>query len=920
MVTGGWSDRFRLIDVASGAESNPFAIPPDRPTIKAAYTPDGQKLLALGSDQISMTLWDLARGKESHHFVGHRSPVDTFAFSPDGKLLASSGTARAWMRGPPPGALEDVFIRIWDVTTGKELRQFSGRASTLAFSPDGSLLAAGSNDWNSPIRLLDPQTGAEVRRLQFAGHGPFRFVFSRDGKAIASVGRDGSVRLWEVATGGERRNFAGHFGEVHGVAFSLDGRCLVTRGADTTALVWDVRAAETRFPDLAAAVQAMDAPDAGSAYRAICALIAASDRAVPHIATAVPAAEPENPERLSRLLADLDAERFNVREQATTDLAKLADAAEPALRQLLAGKPTPEARRRAETLLEGIKLQVSQAILRGLRAIEVLDLINTPVARKELEHLAGGAPGVRLTREARAALDRLSPRSARRWSPPSFNPPAGVETLLGGPVRGGKIIDGTPLPPWAIDRYRPINAPQSTGPYYRVSRDARLAVELDHYAPKIRLLELPSGRERHAIKPPNSFNWVSSIALSPDGTRLAGDTSHGPDSFPHLYMWDWASARELWKVDTKKHEPTAIVFSPAGDLLATVGFDHFVRLWDAKTGQELRSWSVDKDYNIDIAFSPDGKLLIAGGSKIRIWNTATAELVRQLDDRGSTFAFSPDGKFLFSNRPGGLSIWEIATGRLQRVLVNMGSARSFTPDGRSVLAGPRLVELATGKVRVHLAGHAADSWMGAGPISSDGRTVSSLGGDGLYFVWDLTGLAPAGRFAAVALSAAEQEGLWRLLAGDDAAVAYRAGWRLTAGDDASVAFLRDRLAPVTRDIGRLIDRLVADLAAADEAARQAATEQLESLGELAAPALRAALSNSNGEARDRLEYLLPEAERPVPTGERIRGIRAIEILERIGTPAARAALATLADGHPEAALTREAASSSRRLERRSDRR
>jgi hypothetical protein len=151
--------------------------------------------------------------------------------------------------------------------------------------------------------------------------------------------------------------------------------------------------------------------------------MAASDRAVPHIATAVPAAEPANPERLARLLADLDAERFSVREQATADLAKFGDAAEPALRQLLAGKPTAEARRRAETLLEGIKLQVSPAILRGLRAVEALEAINTPAARSALEHLARGAPGVRLTREARAALDRLSPRSARRWSPPVLSRP-----------------------------------------------------------------------------------------------------------------------------------------------------------------------------------------------------------------------------------------------------------------------------------------------------------------------------------------------------------------------------------------------------------------------------------------------------------------------------------------------------------------
>ena len=181
----------------------------------------------------------------------------------------------------------------------------------------------------------------------------------------------------------------------------------------------------------------------------------------------------------------------------------------------------------------------------------------------------------------------------------------------------------------------------------------------------------------------------------------------------------------------------------------------------------------------------------------------------------------------------------------------------------------------------------------------------------------MTGLAPDGRLAPADLSDADREGLWRLLAGDDAAVAYRASWRLTAGGDATAAFLRSRLAPVPRDLGPYVDRLLTDLAGPNAAARQAATDRLEVLGPAAVPALRKALAGqAAGEARDRIEYLLGRAERAIPGGELLRAIRAVEVLERIGTPAARAVLADLAEGLPDAALTRETGQSLRRLGRR----
>jgi hypothetical protein len=116
---------------------------------------------------------------------------------------------------------------------------------------------------------------------------------------------------------------------------------------------------------------------------------------------------------LSRWIADLESERFSVREKATRALEELADLAAPALRKMLA-QLSPEGRRRAEQLLEKLTGPIPPGErLQALRAIEVLEHIGTE-ARQILKSLATGTPEARLTQEAKASLERLAKRSAAR--------------------------------------------------------------------------------------------------------------------------------------------------------------------------------------------------------------------------------------------------------------------------------------------------------------------------------------------------------------------------------------------------------------------------------------------------------------------------------------------------------------------------
>src|SRR5262249_14635384 len=135
------------------------------------------------------------------------------------------------------------------------------------------------------------------------------------------------------------------------------------------------------------------------------------DIALPLLKARLRPVEAPPPERVRRLIDDLDSGEFAVRDRAERDLAQLAQLAEAALREAPKGKPSLEAFRRSERLLERLEEPVGDPEqLRGLRAVEVLERIGTPEAIEALRALAKGAPAARLTKEARASLDRLAGR------------------------------------------------------------------------------------------------------------------------------------------------------------------------------------------------------------------------------------------------------------------------------------------------------------------------------------------------------------------------------------------------------------------------------------------------------------------------------------------------------------------------------
>ncbi len=193
--SAGFPAELKLWDLAAGESIATVAAPSSVRWV--AFSADGEHLATAEHDNTAK-LRDPTSGKVVHELAGHASGLDAVVFSPNGKRFATG----SW----------DKTVRIWDAESGKRQMVLEGHQEpvlTVAYSPDGKIIASASAEWGDPeikrptdpspgqVKLWDSQTGKEMATLVGHTDRVFSIAFSPDGKLLATASFDRTIKLWQ---------------------------------------------------------------------------------------------------------------------------------------------------------------------------------------------------------------------------------------------------------------------------------------------------------------------------------------------------------------------------------------------------------------------------------------------------------------------------------------------------------------------------------------------------------------------------------------------------------------------------------------------------------------------------------------------------------------------------------------------------
>ncbi len=535
-----------------------------------AFSPDGSRLVSAGSSG-SLRLWDVAGGVAiGDPWEGHEDEVWRAVFSPDGQMVVSAsfdGTLRRWnaATGEPIG----------EPLTGHEDAVYS-----VAFSPDGTLLASASADFT--LRLWEAATGDPVGE-PMEGHTNWvlAVAFSPDGRMLASGGADSTVRLWDVTTGEQiGALLSGHSGWVWSVSFSPDGTQLLTSSADFTAALWSLDSGRitNRLTTHTNTVW-------GATF-------------APGGRLAVTASEDT-----TLLLWDLQS--------AYPLLARLGGHTNPIWGLAVSPADAPG----------GMFMVSASGENNGGGVDTTVRLWNLPggTPRAVLSGHTGQVRTVAISPDGQTVASAGADAQIILWDVAS-------ETM----------------------RFEPLAGHVSHINSVAFSPDGTLLASAGGDG-LIRLWDVQTGEP--ASNPLAGHEGeIYSLAFSPDGRWLA---SGGFDATARL--WNLSVDPPTSVTLAHQDRVMAVAFSPDGRLLATGSHDNTVSLWDVHTQLPVYlALTGHTNYVSSVAFSPDGRMIASGSwdKTIILWDAATGRALGKPlaghTDTVSAVAFSPDSRLLVS--------------------------------------------------------------------------------------------------------------------------------------------------------------------------------------------------------------------------------------------------------------------------------